>query len=69
METLNTQLFRLGLKPGDKVQCASWIATVYINEFGLGLALDSSHDPQAICDGQFPALPGLQKWQAIERTL
>lgn len=70
MSTLNNQLHNLGLRPGDTVHCSSWIGEVYQNEFGLGIAIRSSHDPAAICDGAFPALPGLKARarQADHRT-
>lgn len=63
MQTLNNQLHLLGLKEGDQVICDSWIGRVYLNEFGLGVAIKSSHDPQAICDGSFPAFQGLRPWK------
>lgn len=62
MSTLNNQLHELGLRPGDTVQCASWIGKVYQNEFGLGVSIHSSFDPHPICDGLFPAIPNLKAW-------
>lgn len=73
MQTLNNQLILLGLRAGDRVMCDSWLGEVYLNEFGLGVSIVSSHDPSAICDGSFPPLPGLRPVakaasQSIERT-
>lgn len=60
MDTLNNQLIKLGAKPGDKVSCESWEGRVFMNEFGLGVSMMSSHDPGALCDGCFPEMSGLK---------
>ena len=70
MDTLNNQLIKMGLLPGDEVLGDSWIAVVIMNEFGLGLSLKSSHDPRALCDGSFPAMLNLKPYkQKNSKTL
>ena len=62
MDTINNQLIKIGAKEGDLVLIQSWTGRVYMNEFGLGLEMMSSHEPSALCDGCFPAMAGLRLW-------
>ncbi len=63
MDTLNNQLIKMDAREGDEVLGDGWVGRVIMNEFGLGLMLRSSHEPQALCDGSFPAMSMLRLWK------
>ena len=56
MSTLNNQLIGLKAEVDDKVLGDGWTGLVFMNEFGLGVSMITSHDPRALCDGIFPPM-------------
>ena len=63
--TLNNQLIKMKAEVGDKIACNNWLGRVFMNEFGLGICMDSSHEPRALCDGFFPEMRGLKIYRKV----